>query len=396
MKFTGLDKIRFINLCKNNKLNIWNITSENDYVIMCCDVASFYKMKKLRRKCNGSIKLLQRRGLLFQTIKYKKHIFFVVGIILFFVIAKIITLYVWNISFEGNYSHTDIELMNFLNKNKIDNGIRKSKIDCEEIEYLLRTNYDDITWVSAEVRGTRIFIHIKENFDTYIAKVEDKPYNIISNVDGMIDSIVTRSGTPKIKAGDEVKKGQLLVSGIIEIYGDSEELINYRLVNSDSDIYARTYIEYNDEFELKHIEKEYTDRKNSILQVDILDKAFYLSLFQRKFKNYDIVKDYKQLSITDNFYLPMGYSNISIKEYKNIYKIYTEDEARAIEESKIEFFMQKLNEKGIQIIENNVTIVIENEKCIATGNFLVVEKIGEVQYVDDTMLPKISSSESET
>ena len=92
----------------------------------------------------------------------------------------------------------------------------------------------------------------------------------------------------------------------------------------------------------------------------------------------------------------MGYSNISIKEYKNIYRIYKEDEARAIEESKIEFFMQKLNEKGIQIIENNVTIVIENEKCIATGNFLVVEKIGEVQYVDDTMLPKISSSESET
>ena len=196
--------------------------------------------------------------------------------------------------------------------------------------------------------------------------------------------------------GDEVKKGQLLVSGILEIYGDSEELINYRLVNSDSDIYARTYIEYNDEFDLKYIEKEYTDRKNSILQVDIFDKAFYLSLFQKKFKNYDIVKDYNQLSITDNFYLPLGYSNISIKEYKNINKIYTEDEARAIEESKIEFFMQKLNEKGIQIIENNVTIVIENEKCIATGNFLVVEKIGEVQYVDDTILPQISSPENET
>lgn len=59
-------------------------------------------------------------------------------------------------------------------------------------------------------------------------------------------------------------------------------------------------------------------------------------------------------------------------------------------------FYAEIERKGIQIIENNVTIVIENEKCIATGNFLVVEKIGEVQYVDDTMLPKISSSESET
>lgn len=363
---------------------------------MNSDIESFYRMKKLRRKCHGRLRILHRKGLRFKTIQYKKHIFFVVGIIFFFVIAKIITLYIWNISFEGNYSHTDVELMNFLCENNIKNGIHKSEIDCEKIEYLLRTNYDDITWVSAEIKGTRIIIHIKENFDTYIAKDEDKPYNIVSNVDGYIYSIITRSGSPQVKAGEEIKKGQLLVSGILEIYDDSEELINYRLVNSDSDIYAKTYIEYNDEFDLKYIEKSYTERKNKIIQLNIFNKSIYLSGLQKKFKNYDITKDYKQMSITKNFFLPAGYSYITVREYENIDKMYTEEEAKTIENSKINLFIQKLNEKGIQIIENNVTISIEDEKCKALGNFLVIKKIGEIQYIDESMLPQTVKPETES
>ena len=315
--------------------------------------------------------------------------------VFFFILAKIITLYIWNISFDGNYSYTDVELMKFLNKHNIENGVLKTKIDCENIEYILRTNYDDITWVSAEIKGTQIIVHIKENFDSHIAKAEDKPYNIISNVDGKIESIITRSGSPKVKAGDDIQKGQLLISGVLEIYNDNGEIGSYRLVNSDSDIYARVYVAYNSEFDLKYKEKKYSGKKNNIIQLDILGKSIYLSGFQKKFKDYNIVKDYHQLSVTDNFFLPIGYSTIKIKEYQNIDKIYSEEQANALVSEKINLFINKLNEKGIQIIENNVTISLENEKCISTGNFLVVEKIGEIQYIDETMLPQVAKEDTE-
>ena len=37
-------------------------------------------------------------------------------------------------------------------------------------------------------------------------------------------SIVTRSGIPQVKIGDEVKKGDLLVAGEVPIYNDDETI----------------------------------------------------------------------------------------------------------------------------------------------------------------------------
>ena len=64
----------------------------------------------------------------------------------------------------------------------------------------------------------------------------------------MIDSMVTRQGTPLVRAGDEIKKGQELVSGIVDITDDSQEVIRYAYVQADADIYIRHTIAYYDTF----------------------------------------------------------------------------------------------------------------------------------------------------
>lgn len=393
--FCGVDKIRFINLCKNNHLNIWNVRNVNDDISFNCSVNSFFAMRKIKRKCNGKLKITKRNGLPFYIRKYRKHLFFAIGIVMFFVLSKIISLFVWNISFEGNYSYTDVELMNFLKKHDIENGIAKSEIDCENIEYLLRTTYNDITWVSAEIKGTRIIIHIKENFDTHIAKAEDKPYNIISDTSGTVESIITRSGTPLVKKGDVVEAGQMMVSGVLELYNDSGDIINYHLVNADSDIYLRVTEEYCDEIELEYDKKIYTGETNNVLQLNFMGKSLYLSGIQKKFKDYEIVNDYYDVSITDNYYLPLGYNKICIKEYNIEKATYSEEEAKAILSQRLDNYINKLNEKDVQILENNVTIGIENNKCVARGNFVLVRKTGEIEYIDESSLPKITTEKEE-
>lgn len=50
--------------------------------------------------------------------------------------------------------------------------------------------------------------------------------------------MVTRQGTPLVRAGDEIKKGQELVSGIVDITDDSQEVIRYAYVQADADIYT--------------------------------------------------------------------------------------------------------------------------------------------------------------
>lgn len=398
LQFKGIDKIRFMNLCKNNRLNVWSILSTEDEIQFKTSISSFYQMKKINRKCRGKLKIIKKTGLVFYIQKYKKRLWFLIGMTVFMILLKIISLYIWNISFDGNYSYTDVELLRFLNSKNIVNGLKKDEIDCENIEYLIRSEYNDITWVSAEIRGTQLIIHMKENFDTNIAKAEDKPYNIVSDVDGTIESIITRNGMPAIKKGDVVTKGQLLVSGVIEIRNDNAEVINYRLVNSDADIYAYVVHPYQDSFELNYQKKCYTGRDNSAIELSLFNHSIYLTGFVKDFKHFDIVKDYKELTLTKNFYLPVSVGKIKTNEYVLEDCIYSKEEAETLAGEKIQNYIQKLEQKGIQIIENNVKIEVNDKQCIMSGNFLILQKIGQIEYVDENALEPITeeSTENET
>lgn len=395
LKFKGMDKIRFINLCKNNRLKVWDILSTEDEITFKSSISSFYKMRKLRRKCHGNLTILEKKGLVFYIQRYKKRAFFLVGITVFLILLKIISLYIWNISFDGNYSYTDVELMNFLSQHHITNGLKKKDINCENIEFLIRSEYNDVTWVSAELRGTQLIIHIKENFDMNIAKEEDRPYNIISDVDGKIESIITRNGIPAVRKDDTITKGQILVTGVIEILNDSKEVINYKLVNSDADIYAYVTHEYSDSFELAYKKKKYTGRNNSAIELSLFNHSIYLTGITKDFKNCDIVRDYKELTLTGNFYLPISFGKIKTNEYVYEDLIYSKEEAVALANERMNHYINKLEQKGIQIIENNVTIDVNDKQCIISGNFLVLQKVGQVAYIDEGSLEPVTTPDSE-
>ena len=46
--------------------------------------------------------------------------------------------------------------------------------------------------------------------------------------DGEIIKMITRSGLPRKKVGDLCKKGEILVSGILELKDDSQEVVSMK------------------------------------------------------------------------------------------------------------------------------------------------------------------------
>lgn len=84
------------------------------------------------------------------------------------------SLFVWNIHIEGNFTRTDEVILEFLESKHIEHGMLKKKVNCERIVKDIRKEFDDIVWVSAYVTGTRLMIQVKENTDTFPMELQKK------------------------------------------------------------------------------------------------------------------------------------------------------------------------------------------------------------------------------
>lgn len=102
--------------------------------------------------------------------------------------------------FQGNHHYTADTLVRYLDTQDVRYGMKKKKINCEELEAGMREAFPQITWVSARVSGTRLVIQIKEN-KIIQAKttVKEDPCDLVSDVTGTITYIMVRQGIPKVK-----------------------------------------------------------------------------------------------------------------------------------------------------------------------------------------------------
>lgn len=381
---SGVNKERFFNLCRNRKLYIWNIRyDKNNNCKFFITLDGISDLKEITRKSGCHVKFTERHGIIFYIKKYRNRFVFIIGIVLFVLISCYMTSFVWNISLDGNCKYTEDKMIKMLANNGISTGMKCKNIIGKDIEQLIRNTYNDVTWVSVELKGTCLIIHIKENEDYTIAKESNVPCDIVSSKSAEIVSIITRSGTPIVKAGDKVKKNDILISGVLEIKNDSDEVVERQLTTSDGDIIGKVTYNYKDEFPLDYTYKKYTGNEKKAFSFTLSKYHFNIVGLPVKYKHFDVYSEDNQLCIFSNYYLPIYLDKYMYKEYVEKPKRYSEDEAVKIENDKIELFLSDLQEKGVQIIQNNVKIEVYEDICKASGKIIAHESLIKEQPITD-------------
>lgn len=383
----GQKKERFINLCSKREVSIWKLKDIEGGYGFYIYAKDFKLLKEIIKKTKLKIKIKERYGLPFFLFKYRKRKAFLLGIITSFIIVYIMSLFVWDISVNGNYSYTKYEMINFLKENEVYHGMKKNGVDCDSIEKLIRNHYFDITWVSVELTGTRLVVHIKENFDDIEeVKASDESdatgYMLVTDKKAVIESIITRKGVPMVKAGDVVEAGSVLIDGKYDITGDYDEFIRTEYVKADGDIYGYVTYEYDEILSRTYILREYTGEEHDYKRIRMNDKILDLDIFGMNYEKYDKIETEKQISLVGDFYVPVYFSKITCREYVNNEVDYTDEQMETICNNKLSIFIKNLSEKGIQIIENNVKIEVGTDSAIAKGEIKVLEKIGQLKPIE--------------
>ncbi len=236
------DEVSLINKLKFLRVEIYDFKKVDNY--------KFYfktsrKNRKIIKENFKECKLVSRRGLFnYLEMMFKRSTFLCV------VIASLcmynVSRRIWKIEITGDYEEIESSFLDELTNNKIViGGYYPSDAKLKEIEddielYMAK----EVEFLELKRKGSVISLRYQKR--RVASPLPSKGVNLYATKDGMIRYFNVVSGVKQVKEYDYVKKGDLLVSDVVET--SSGELINVGTLGS---VYANTFyiIEVNLDYE---------------------------------------------------------------------------------------------------------------------------------------------------
>ncbi|TCS83729.1 sporulation protein YqfD [Tepidibacillus fermentans] len=207
---------RFINVAVKEKLEFWDFRLlENGYASFSISLADFFKLRPILKKTYTKVHVQQKIGLPFILAKLGKRKGVATGLIFFFLLLYLLSSMIWSIHIEGNKMMKEEEVYQALYELGIHRGMFKYQLPKYELlQEQLEAKLEQASWVGVKVKGTQLQITIAEKVippkTTPIG-----PQHIVSSKNAVITKILAKKGVPLVEVNDRVKKGDILISGLL-------------------------------------------------------------------------------------------------------------------------------------------------------------------------------------
>lgn len=369
LKIEGKDVKRFIKQLYNMNIYFEEIRFIDKTVYIKVNKNNLDKIKKI--KTTYKIDIIKLYGL--NKIKdiIKEYNIFFICLILGIIYINILC----NIIFEIEIDTDNKKIYELLELELKKEGIKKYSYsknyeEREEIlSKILKNNQDTLEWLEIEKIGVKYIIRVEERI---IKNKKEKCHirNVIAKREGIILSINSSSGEIKKSVNEYVKKGDIIISGIIT-KNDEEK----NKVCATGKVYAETWYQVTVEVPYNYKEVIYTGIKQKNLSLNIFNKRY--TLFNEK----DTYTK-KELTIKNDI-IPI---KITYEEQEKIIKIdhiYTEEELdlKALELAREKLLLLTGKDSSI-LLEKKLKTYPKNSTIEVVIFFKVKEDITNYQNID--------------
>lgn len=362
---------RFLNICRNKKIILQDLHRENSTYIKARILRSDFKeIVHIAKQTKCKVKIEKKSGVPFFINKYRKRKVFAVAIIVIAIFIFAITKFIWNVEVYGNESLTKDEVIQLVKEYGISVGKLKFGINTEKISNSIRLQRQDLSWIGINIQGTNAIITVEEAIE--IPDMIDKSQicNIVASKDGVISKIIVQSGTARVKEGDEVKEGDILVEGVME-----GKHTGVRQVHAEADVFGKIYCEKEKKEEFVQNVTVKTGKEEKKNEICINNFKINLNKGVSKFENYDTIITSQKVKLFSNFYLPIEIKKVTNIELVNQPKTYSEEELK----EKIEKELEEELEKEYEISKYENKYKTRNIEVNKKDNGISMKIIYEIQ-----------------
>ena len=358
---------RFINICGNEKITIWNLKrNKNVKLELNIGIKDLKKVAKIAKQTKCKMKIIKKKGLPFLFNRYRKRKLFFVFLLVIIIGLGISSNFVWNIQIVEE------------DKESVESGLEigkmKSKINTKDVINKVRLKRNDIAWMGIELKGTNAIVKVvKATAKPEI--VDDNEYcNIVSDKQGIITKVNAQNGTIAVKVGDTVNVGTTLINGWME-----GKYTGLRYVHAKGEIQAKVWHTKNKKILYNATEKTETGNIENKYQIKINNFEINLSKRLSKFKIYDTIVLENKFKIFSDFYLPISLVKITNKEIKEEQKNYNAEQAKDL---------------GIEQLQKELDNEIEDKSKVVNKIINTYEKEDGIEvYVTYEVLEDIGTNE---
>lgn len=286
----GVGTERFLNYLIRNNINVYNVNRiSNTKIQFCVDRKDISDFKKAYRGSNFQIKVKQKTGIPFVLKRIYKYKGMWICAIISLIILMATSQFVTDIYIDCPEGIKQEDVRSELYKLGLKPGIYKKNIDRKKIRDSIMVTFEDVAYISLNVKGTNVFITITKKAETLSSKEESNYCNIIAEKNGIIEKVIPRSGNSVVAEGDIVQSGDLLVSG-----SNTKSL---------PEVWATTFYEVKKSASYIENKKEKTGNSKNVYTISFYDKIFNI---RKNIKYKDYIIENKELKLkVGNYTFPI-------------------------------------------------------------------------------------------
>ena len=300
------------------------------------------RVEELLKNMSIPVSISEKRGFpgFLKSVKTRPGL--CLGCVIFAVINFYLSNIVWNITVDGNADFSDEQVIGFLENCGFTYGSFIPDVDFDALNSKIMAYNPDVAWISVNMDGTTASVQMTEAKHGEEHKIPEGIYaNIIASEDGQISDIFVNGGQPSVAPGDIVKKGDLLVSGVIPLRDGG-----VRFSYPRGEVFAKTERKVTARIESVIDKKIYTGKKRSDHCLKIFNYSLNLLVNGRKnYKNYDKIERSERIILFGMYPLPVWLSETEYREYESVPVSLSSAEATALAE-------ETLRRESDSVLEN--------------------------------------------
>ena len=380
IRVKGFSAERFMNMAAFRGVYLWDVMQEGAGMTMKAAGGSLDILEACAEKTGCSMETLGWGGLPVFWRRLRRRQVWSAGLLCFAAGLYLLSSFIWTVEVEGNERLKTDEILSACERMGMKPGAWKRGIDTEIVTKELLLQFSDISWVSVGIDGTDVTIRLAETIEK--AEMIDRvtPCDIVAAEDGVIMQITAERGTPKVQAGDVVRKGDVLISSELIIGLEGEEQ-RTEYTAAEGAVTARIWQRLTEELPLRYEEVQYSGMEQENHSIVFSEKELDIIHPDGAGKWEKTLLSERPLKLGD-FRLPLSLKKEIWKEYEILEKSRTLEEAKSMLEENLRKKTENLLSSCGKIEDIKISFEEYADSVRAEAEVTLLDRIDEKRQIE--------------